>query len=56
MVEPSYTPFTNFNFEVTLTLPKDTAGTLGLPDQLCKGQFSECDGHRQSIAFRSSLR
>jgi phage tail-like protein len=35
-------PFTSFNFLVSLSMQQ--AGDLGLPDQFCSGEFSECDG------------
>jgi phage tail-like protein len=39
MADDTY-PFTNFNFLVEVTAPDG----LGLPDPLCTGAFSECDG------------
>jgi phage tail-like protein len=40
-------PFTSFNFQVALSVPKPDA--LGVATPLCDGQFSECDGLEMTV-------
>jgi phage tail-like protein len=45
--DPTY-PFTNFNFRVSLTLPRpDNVGAEATP--LCNGAFTECDGLEMTV-------
>jgi phage tail-like protein len=40
-------PFTNFNFDISLSLPNPDP--LGIKVPMCSGQFAECDGLEMTV-------